>query len=77
MKFAKKMFTFVMVVLMLISCFTVCFAADSRVAEKMDAPSDMFIDLYSQVFSRADTYEVYDCDGNCITDAFIVVGWAK
>lgn len=37
----------------------------------LDAPSDMFIDLYSEVFLHSDTYEVYNSAGTCITDAFV------
>lgn len=42
--------------------------ADSNTA---DSPSEMFIDLYSKVFQSVDTYEVYDINGNCITDSFV------
>ena len=41
------------------------------VEKSADAPSELFIDLYSKVFLLTDTYEVYDRNGKCITDEFI------
>lgn len=41
------------------------------VENNVDAPSELFIDLYSNVFLLTDSYEVYDGNGNCITDDFI------
>ena len=36
-----------------------------------DGPSELFISLYSEVFNRTETYNVFDEDDVCITEGFI------
>lgn len=65
----KRLSCIIMVVLLLSS--SVC-AKASVATESPNAPSDLFIDLYSEVFSGTDSYEIYTREGLCVTDSFVL-----
>lgn len=55
----------------------IALAANESTHVDEEAPSDLFVSLYSEVFLQTDTYEVYTRGGECITKEFVSKHYEK
>ena len=68
--FPLKKARWIALALALFSLLTLAGCGGSQPPVATDAPSEMFISLYSKVFDGDPDYQVYDRDDNCITEEF-------
>lgn len=64
----KRIMTLLILSAMLVS---LCAIPAYAVEGEPDRPSEKFIELYSEVFSNTASYQVYDRQGNLITEEFV------
>ncbi len=67
----KAFLSIFMSIAILLSFSSVSAMAANENIDSPDTPSELFIDLYSEVFLQTETYEVYNSGGVCITDTFV------